>query len=529
MNLKAFLNNIGAVPYTTDAEKCSRYSKDESRSFGASVSAVLYPSSAEDVAVVMRASREFGVPVTVSGARTGISGGAVPTDGVVLTCERIAVAPSVYLREGELIVSVSPSLSLAELAELLATPFRITAGDENALQLLHREKRGWLYPVDPTEMTASVGGSVATNASGARSFFYGATRKWIRGLQVILPDGETVVLPRGRFVAEKGTMQLISESGKRYTFHVPDYTMPSVKNAAGLFSEPTMDAVDLFIGSEGILGVVVGVDIAIIPRPKSFSLLSAVPDEKSAFRMVSFLREQYGQRLLFLEFADARSLALLKNRAKEDETIRRVFPIIADAAAVLFFDVKIENDSHDELRNIISALDNIINRFTSSDRTIVALTADEQHTIRHIRHLIPESVNEVVSEHKKVYDKLHKIGTDFAVPHEQFTDIYHSFCAMIEERHIPFVVFGHIGQSHLHFNLLPQTPEQLADAKKLYRTMAERAVAAGGTISAEHGVGKIKTDYLYVLYGDKGVNEIRRVKAVFDPHFLLNRGTMIAP
>jgi len=153
----------------------------------------------------------------------------------------------------------------------------------------------------------------------------------------------------------------------------------------------------------------------------------------------------------------------------------------------------------------------------------------EKERIKFFRHALPETVNGFISEIKRNYPDIHKLGTDIAVPHEMFGEMNEFSKNTLMKSGLKFVSFGHIGDSHIHFNIIPQNYDELDAGKRIYGILVSKAVELGGTVSAEHGIGKLKHKYLETMYGKKGIDEIRRVKKCFDPEFLLNRGNMFDP
>src|SRR4026207_1243257 len=199
------------------------------------------PETVEEVAEVLAAANRDRTPVTVSGAGTGTVGGRVPFGGGVLATDR----PHHIKR-------IENGRAVAEAGVILADFQRAV------------DQKGLLYPPDPTERGCFLGGTVATNASGARTFKYGPTRNYIEGLKVVLASGEVRALRRG------------AKHLKNFPdIPIPTYHPPATrKNAAGYFVSPDMDAIDLFIGSEGTLGVICEIETRLIPKPEG--LLSGV-------------------------------------------------------------------------------------------------------------------------------------------------------------------------------------------------------------------------------------------------------------
>jgi D-lactate dehydrogenase (cytochrome) len=132
-----------------------------------------------------------------------------------------------------------------------------------------------------------------------------------------------------------------------------------------------------------------------------------------------------------------------------------------------------------------------------------------------------------VAKNKLNNSKLHKIGTDTAVPCTSFYNNFYTTLQLIESTGIPFVIFGHIGDCHLHINFLPEDEPQRIKSMELYEELMKKAVEAGGTISAEHGIGKIKRKYLPLMYNREALDQMKAVKAVFDPNGMFNTGNLL--
>ncbi len=144
-----------------------------------------------------------------------------------------------------------------------------------------------------------------------------------------------------------------------------------------------------------------------------------------------------------------------------------------------------------------------------------------------VRHLIPETVNALIAQRKQKHSRVHKLGTDMAVPDEHLETIIAFYKQLLEEAKMEYIIFGHIGDNHLHVNILPRTNEEVDDGMRIYQRFARKAVELGGTVSAEHGIGKLKRPFLKVMYGESGLQEMAAVKRVLDPDWILNPGNMI--
>lgn len=505
---------------SSDPDVIERYAADESNTFLAEdVEEVLYPEHEADVAAVLREARASGTPVTVSGGGTGLTGARVATcGGRVMTMELMRHAEP---RPGFEIVSdthdgLEYTLAVDADAGRAWCPPAITL---DALEALLAP--GLLFPPAPTERSAMIGGAVAENASGARSFMHGATREWVEALQVVLPTGDALHLSRGDVVAEGRTLRFTSLEGTQYQVQAPSYDMPDTKNAAGLFAEDGMDLVDLFVGSEGLLGVVTAVLVRLTPRPTLFSDTAFFGSEQEAIACADRLRDaaRAGLPLLSVEFYDPGALRFMADHPQ----------VKPEHQAAIFTELDADDpDTIEAFAEIVMETDPLDDWFADTDR--------EREAQRDFRHSLPETVNTWLRA--RGTDKL---CTDYAVPEDAFPammDAYHEACdAFLQVTGRPdssAVLFGHIGNYHLHIDFLPADAAEEDASMQQYAILAQRAIELGGTITAEHGVGKKtlpiggrRVPYLEVMYGREGLAEIARAKLAVDPSALLNRGNMV--
>lgn len=252
-------------PFTDEFEE---YGRDESRSSG-EASSISFPTSEDEVRAILRQLHADGVSVTVQGARTGLAAGAVPHGGHILNTSRM----NRYLGlrcddEGRFLLRVEPGVVLSELRKQLVKKALPTGGWDQASLRTYEEFQAapeQFFPTDPTEASACLGGMAACNASGARSYAYGPMRPHVTGLHVALADGDLLELHRGEVFAQGRRLSLVTAEGRSLELDLPDYTMPKTKNASGYYVADDMDAIDLFIGACGTLGVITELEIALQP------------------------------------------------------------------------------------------------------------------------------------------------------------------------------------------------------------------------------------------------------------------------
>ncbi len=510
-------------------ESYSDYLSDESRYGPADAERLVLAVDELQVAETLNDARDRDGEVTVSAGRTGIVGGAVPPSGTLLSLERMDRVLGVRRTDGDgFILRAQPGISVAALRERLESgdlgldPSALDAGEREALDALTSDERGWFYPPDPTEDTAHLGATVATNASGARSYRYGATRKHVAGLRVVLPCGEVVDVDRGSCSADGRRFEIVTGAG-RTAFEVPSYRMPSTKNAAGYFAGSGMDLIDLFTGSEGTLGVITEVRLFLTRKPEGIlSALAFFDSDEDAVAFVSQARDEADP--LALEFFGSRSFDFLRERKTEEGQGSEIPELPDDARAGIIFEQDyVEND----LMDLYEKWEALLSAHGSSmERTWGGLEESEIVRLKALRHGVAEEVNSAIARAKAEHPEIHKVGTDAAVPRGQLPGMLAYCRELLEPQGLRYIIFGHIGDSHLHLNIMPGTPDELARGKEMATAVAGRAVELGGTVSAEHGIGRIKHEFLRIMYGDEGLAQMAAVKRALDPDGVLNRGVM---
>ena len=477
------------------------YLKDASNLPGGHARRVLIPTSEEEIRQALREATEAGTPLTVSGAGTGLAGGRVPFGGDVLSMARMNRVRSIDLDRMRAIVE--PGVILGELQAMV-------------------EEAGAFYPPDPTERSAQIGGTVATNASGARTFKYGPTRDYITAARIALPTGELVVLRRGDQHAEGRSLRLVTDAGRSIELTLPDYTMPAVKHAAGYHVHDGMDALDLFIGSEGTLGVFTEIELGLIPLPEGiFSGVVFFPDEDATLGFVDEARALSRAARGKGDVLEARALEFVDANALE--FIRSAVSGIPEGAlgGAIWFEQEVTATGEERLLGEWYEL--ILRHRGLADESWFAVGREDQRRLREFRHAVPSAVYEYISEHGQT-----KLGTDMAVPDAVLRELLTFYRAEFARAGIRHITYGHIGNSHLHANMFADGDEAVASARAVYRRLVERALDLGGTISAEHGVGKLKPEWLRRMYGAEAIEAMRRVKHALDPTSILGVGTMFA-
>lgn len=416
---------------------------------------VVFAESTEDVSKVLGYAYRKGIPVTTRGAGVGYVGGCVPVHGgIVLSTMRM-----------NKILALAPEDGVA-----VVQPGVITGDLQDAARAL-----GWDYPPDPASLReCSIGGNVATNAGGPRCLKYGVTRNYILGLEVVLANGK------------------ILRCGGR-----------SHKNKTGF------DLVGMFVGSEGMLGIVTEITARIIPKPKSRGMLAAVfPDFPTAAATVQAIL-QAGHLPSALEIADAFTLAAARKKLGEE-----AFPP-GDGHLIVEIDGRpaaVESE--------LEELHQLLLKCGAGDIR-VARNEAECEAIWQLRREFSYSLRDT---------GLTKLNEDIVVPRRLLVKLV-AFARLLEgESGISIACFGHAGDGNIHTNLMvadyddPDTRERADTALDILFTWV---LDHGGAITGEHGVGLAKKRWIKQALGEVSFAVHRALKQTMDPRGILNPGKFL--
>lgn len=516
------------------------YLQDESKKRGYA-DTISFPKTVEEISEILSSCSAKSIPVTVQGSRTGVGSGAVPFGGHVMSMEKLRTLK--MGSDGNTVIA-SAGRTLNEINEFV----RKSTGNKLFL------------PPDPTEGTASAGGIVSCNSSGARTYRYGAMRDYVKSLKLVMADGTVLKIERGKYFAKRSTLEISDDKAFVYSpenehtsniggdgvavigaehrppnkiirIDLPKYNMPNVKNAAGYYVRENMDAIDLFIGAEGTLGVVVEVEFSLAKNPELiWGVISYFPEEEMGIRFAQILKSEDprfkksngesckdksgepGGNIMSIEFFDGGSLRLLREKG---------WKIQGKFSEAVFIELKAENmDVMVENLKLVEKY--IIKAGGSPDDAQVAGTRSFQD-FKKMRHATPEAVNEKIAQAKKKCPVITKLGSDMSVPPEYFNETVKMYKADLKKAGLDYVIFGHIGNEHLHVNIISHSEEEYLTGKKIFLGWAEKIGKIGGSVSAEHGIGKLKRDFLTKMYGKSAVDEMREVKKALDPCAILGR------
>jgi D-lactate dehydrogenase (cytochrome) len=496
---------------------CAQILSDESRWTLGVPCSVCYPETIEDLRAVVGDAAARALSITTVGAQTGITGSSVPDDGCVAIClEKMDRIVAVDLRGGSPTLTCQPGITLDTIAAFCRNPAQCQIPGCEQLT-----PGAWFYPPDPTEMSSQLGGTVATNASGARSFRFGPTRNHIVGATIVLASGETLTLNRGDHSFHGGCCTFSTDQCTSYSLPALTYRSLSIKNAAGYYAAFGMDLLDLFIGSEGTLGIFAEIVIRLTSAQPILAGLSFFKDRTDAFAFANWLRPI--PAVAAIEYFDSTSLECIQQHKNAISLALPEFPPTGRTAIYWEF---IEEQPGIFEANMEHWEEVLQAHGSSFDATWSGFEPDERVRLKTFRHAVPELVNFKIARLKEQCPLIRKIGTDAAVPAECFEKFFNDCVNLIDINGLQSVIFGHLGDYHLHINMLPTSESQLDIALDVYRQLMDFAIAVNGTVSAEHGIGKLKRTYLAKMVGPDALCEMQGIKSMLDHQWLLNRGTL---
>ena len=511
------------------------YLFDESRTMG-QADYIAFPNGEAELQEAVRWCARAGVPLTAQGGLTGLAGGASPARGLALNLSRMNRILGLRRDEaGAYYLRVQPGLRLTQLRRALAAKaLDISGWDGASVEALRPVKAGELFfPPDPTEPTASLGGMAACNACGARSVLYGCTRAHVNALRVVLADSRVTSLVRGRDRANGRRVSLPLEGGGVFETELPPFDTPPIKDA-GYFIREDMDLVDLFMGSQGTLGIISELELKLMPAPRHlWGLTAFFPDDENALAYVRALKGRpdpgvppFPHRAASIEFFDRNALDMVMRQKAITPAFRQLQPLPDNYNCAVY--AEFNGDDSAQMPPILRDLAAVIQAVGGDpSRTWVARDQLELEQLLFFRHSVPETIDLIVEENKKKEPCITILSTDMAVDDQHFDELFHIYKRDLSATSLHWIIFGHIGENHVHPNILARTREEYEQGHAIFEKWARDVHRMGGSISAEHGAGKIKKKLALIMYGPEKMRALAAFKRAFDPQLLLGPGNIL--
>ena len=442
--------------------------------------AVLRPKDKFELKRIIELCSQHRVPFTACGSQTSVTGASVAHRGILISMEKFkGFEKPLDQGNGTACVKAQPGVLLGDFQRDM-------------------EANGWHYPPDPTSWEeVQLGASIATNATGENSYYYGSSRNYVLSLQVVTPNGELKTLKR-----QANPLDLSRE-----------------KNRAGYCMGE--EEIDEWIGSEGSLGIIVEAELLLLKKPNPFtSLFLFFYKEEEALEFSLKMNEKRSQfNLRCLEYMDHEATKMMRNKSE-----RLVIP---ENTCTIY--IKIEEINDDFFENSLEELMEINSSITEQcddlfEQALVAQDLNELLEFRRLRHHVPATINEHASKQRSLGGG--KVSSDWWVPLTNLIEQFQYLRSELEDLSIPVIAFGHIGNGHPHVNLIPSNASQKNEALNFTKKCMQRAADFGGGVCGEHGLGKIKHWALDIQWKSEVINNMRAVKDKWDPHGLAAPGNL---
>ncbi len=452
-HLDELRTRLGADQILTAAEDLLCYSFDGTAALNQMPGCVVFVRSSADVSAVLQVANRDQIPVVTRGSGTGLSGGSLPVPGCIVLCT-VKLNRILEVDSANLTMRVEPGVRTIQVAEAAAAV-------------------GLFYPPDPGSMKIStIGGNVAENSGGLRGLKYGITRNYVMGLHVVMPDGRLLV------------------TGNKCVKDVAGYSLK-----------------DLFVGSEGTLGVITEVLLRLIPKPAAKQTIVATYSEMDAAAQT--VSDIIAARIIpcTLEFLDRTTIHCVEDYAK--------IGLPLDCEALLLM----ETDGH---------------AAQVADEAAQMVEIARRNGCKEIRVAQDEAEgNRLASARRAAFSALARVAPttileDATVPRSELARMVRFVAEVARKHRLRIGTFGHMGDGNLHPTFLTdeRNHEEMHRVEEAFREIFDEAIRLGGTITGEHGVGVAKKGFLPKFLGDVQMDVLRQVRKILDPRGILNPGKM---
>jgi D-lactate dehydrogenase (cytochrome) len=361
----------------------------------------------------------------------------------------------------------------------------------------------------------------------------------------VLADGRIASLERGRQKAEGRKIRLPLtmpwQAGEDCTRDsmletvLPSFETPLIKDA-GFYIRQDMDLADLFIGSQGTMGIISELELKLMPAPKHlWGVTAFFPDDERALAYVRAVKgrpdagvPRFPRPAASIEFFDKNALDMVQRQKALTPAFRQLQELPENYCSAVY--LELNDDDPAEMPEVLEALNAVLTA-TGGDpeRTWVARDALELEQLLFFRHSVPETIDLIVEENRKNEPCITILSTDMAVDDAHFEELFHIYKKDLEASGLHWIIFGHIGENHVHPNILARNREEYEQGHRIFEKWARDVYRMGGSISAEHGAGKIKRRLALTMYGRERMTELYTLKRAFDPLGILGPGNIFPP
>jgi len=427
---------------------------------------VARPAAASEVVELMRQATADRIPVTCAGAQTSTTGASITDRGILLSLRSLDSLSGLDIKART--IRVGPGALVGDIKRAAAA-------------------EGLLFAPDPTsEEESTIGGAIACNASGARTFKYGATRQHVQALKIVMANGELREFRRSNL--EKNTVG--------YAF--------------------AHDPIDWFIGSEGTLGVIVEAELSLLPLPaRVVGLAIFFRTETDALKFVVAARESTAVSPRCIEYFDDQAITIARSTATG-------VTIPLGSSTMVY----VEEEVADDMDSTLTKWGELLEAVAPDFEPLVFDGEARLREARRMRHSVPATMNERGGRQLPAGGR--KVSTDWAVPYARLGEAIQAARSIAADNDVQQpVIYGHAGNGHPHQNFVAQNREELSTIEKAVEQTLRTVLGLGGTVAAEHGIGKLKRRWLPLQMNALQIAMMAAVKRELDPHGLLAPGNIL--
>jgi len=462
------------------------YLKDESNMVGAAES-ISFPESEAEIGKIIREMQESQTPITIQGGKTGFAGSAVPLSGHIMNLSHMKRVKSFSITEdGEVLFTVEPGITLLELRK--------------AIQRLENQKE-FFWPPEPSEPTATVGGIASTGAKGICSHLYGDSNSYIDGIRIMTAEGSIHKIKRGQ--------------------------------AAIFVNGKSIDLLDVYLGGEGMYGVITELILRLIPKPEEiWGICFFFEDTDDGLSFAAQIKDTSfsveGAQIAAIEYLDRTTIKAIEDLKQHVTKLKNIPDIEAGISALVY--IEIHGEQEEAVHEIAKGIMKVVIGFeTDLDRSWAFSGELEIDKMRTFLHAAEETAVLQIEKARLEDPRITKLGIDMSLEKESLKTLVRHFGKNLQEENLTASFLGHIGTNILHINIMPKNYGDYVKGRALIEKWAETFPAACGNAIAAHGIGKLKKSLFLKTVSKEYMEDIIQLKKQLDKHNLWNPGNMIEP
>lgn len=454
-------------------EKYREYLIDESK-FSGEADSISFPATEDEVIIIVNEMRKKQSRITIQSGKTGIAGGAVPKGGHIMNLSELkGYIDSGIFDDGTAFITVEAGMNLMELNREISRRFK---------------RHQYFWPPQPTEVSAAVGGILASGAKGINSCYYGDSRQYVQRLRMVTADGGVLEFERGADHEE----------------------------------------LDMILGGEGLTGVITAATLKLVPKPEcvwgiSFFFENRTDAGLFAERLKECSRTA-GAHIEAAEYLDRTAIDLIEQRKETMTKIKELPDVPAGINGMVYLEIAGEEAAVEEMAGAL--MEEADECGSDSDQAWAVLGDTEIEKMQAFRHAAAETANLLIEEVRRADGRIRKLGTDMALVGRSFGETLKIYRDDIEKAGLKASIFGHIMNNHLHVNILPEDYQQYIRGCNLIDRWTQEYAFGDNCLAVEHGIGKLKNHLVDLILTKDQQDRIRRMKERYDPQRMWNQGNI---